>query len=90
MRRIALVAIGLSLLLVVLVGLLQRPGSPVSPLQQVKDRYARKPMPVVDHTKFSALQRNFRRPQDVTLACLSCHTERHKDCLLYTSPSPRD
>ena len=81
MRRIALVAIGLSLLLVVLVGLLQRPGSPVSPLQQVKDRYARKPMPVVDHTKFSALQRNFRRPQDVTLACLSCHTERHKEVM---------
>ena len=32
---------------------------------------------VVDHTKFEILQQDFERPQDVTIACLSCHTERH-------------
>ena len=32
---------------------------------------------LVDHTKFEVLQQEFKRPQDVTIACLSCHTERH-------------
>ena len=36
---------------------------------------------VVDHTKFKELQQDFARPQDVTLACLSCHTERHGEIM---------
>lgn len=42
------------------------------------DRLDRK---VVDHTKFEVLQKDFPRPQDVTLACLSCHTERHGEIM---------
>jgi len=42
------------------------------------DRIDRK---VVDHTKFEILQQDFERPQDVTLACLSCHTERHLEIM---------
>ena len=36
---------------------------------------------VVDHTKFEILQQDFERPQDVTLACLSCHNERHGEIM---------
>ncbi|MCK5856627.1 MAG: tetrathionate reductase family octaheme c-type cytochrome [Bacteroidales bacterium] len=36
---------------------------------------------VVDHAKFEVLQQEFERPQDVTLACLSCHTERHHEIM---------
>ncbi|HAG15814.1 MAG TPA: cytochrome C [Bacteroidales bacterium] len=36
---------------------------------------------VVDHGKFAVLQQEFKRPQDVTLACLSCHTERHTEIM---------
>jgi len=36
---------------------------------------------VADHSKFKELQKDFKRPQDVTLACLSCHTERHKEIM---------
>lgn len=36
----------------------------------------------VDHSKFAILQQKFNRPQDVTLACLSCHTERHKEVMV--------
>jgi len=36
---------------------------------------------IVDHTKFEILQKDFERPQDVTLACLSCHTERHHEIM---------
>ncbi len=35
----------------------------------------------VDHSKLPALQREFATPQDVTEACLSCHTERHKEIM---------
>jgi octaheme c-type cytochrome (tetrathionate reductase family) len=35
----------------------------------------------VDHTKFTVLQQDFDRPQDVTLACLSCHNERHNEVM---------
>lgn len=36
----------------------------------------------VDHRKFAILQQKFNRPQDVTLACLSCHTERHSEVMV--------
>ncbi len=36
---------------------------------------------VVDHTKFEILQKDFERPQDVTIACMSCHTERHTEIM---------
>lgn len=36
---------------------------------------------VADHSKFEILQQDFERPQDVTLACLSCHTERHHEIM---------
>lgn len=42
------------------------------------DRLNRK---VVDHTQFEELQQDFERPQDVTLACLGCHTERHGEIM---------
>ncbi|MBN2236105.1 MAG: tetrathionate reductase family octaheme c-type cytochrome [Bacteroidales bacterium] len=35
-----------------------------------------------DHQKFIILQQEFKRPQDVTLACLSCHTERHEEVMI--------
>ncbi len=38
-------------------------------------------MTVADHSKFEILQQEFERPQDVTLACLSCHTERHHELM---------
>jgi octaheme c-type cytochrome (tetrathionate reductase family) len=35
----------------------------------------------VDHSKFEILQQEFKRPQDLTAACLSCHTERDKEVM---------
>jgi len=37
--------------------------------------------PSVDHKKFDILKEEFASPQDVTAACLSCHTERHKEIM---------
>lgn len=41
----------------------------------------RKDRKVVDHSKFTILQQDFKRPQDVTLACLSCHNERDTEIM---------
>ena len=37
--------------------------------------------PSVDHKKFDILKQPFASPQDATAACLSCHTERHKEIM---------
>lgn len=36
---------------------------------------------VVDHSKFESLHKDFATPQEVTVACLECHTERHKEIM---------
>ncbi len=38
-------------------------------------------IPGVDHSKFQLLSAKFEFPQEVTMACLSCHTERHKEVM---------
>lgn len=35
----------------------------------------------VDHSQFDILKQDFTRPQDVTKACLSCHTERDTEVM---------
>ena len=50
-------------------------------LEILKQKYSLKPLPSVDHSKLKALQTDFRTPQDVTEACISCHTERHKEIM---------
>jgi len=50
-------------------------------LEVLRHKYALKPIPSVKHSKLSALQRDFKTPQDVTEACLSCHTETHKEVM---------
>ena len=34
-----------------------------------------------DHSKFEILQQEFKTPQEVTAACLTCHTERHTEVM---------
>jgi hypothetical protein len=46
-------------------------------LERLKQEYALKPIPPVDHTQFEILQQAFKTPQDVTEACISCHNQRH-------------
>lgn len=50
-------------------------------LEQLKQEYAIKPVPSVDHSKLPALQKEFATPQDVTEACIGCHTERHTEIM---------
>ncbi len=43
--------------------------------------YAAKTKQAVDHSKFAQLQVDFKTPQQVTAACISCHNERHKEVM---------
>jgi octaheme c-type cytochrome (tetrathionate reductase family) len=38
-------------------------------------------IPSVDHTQFEILQQDFKKPQDVTAACLSCHNKRGEEVM---------
>ena len=50
-------------------------------LEQLKQEYGIKPVLSIDHSKLPALQREFSTPQEVTEACIQCHTERHKEVM---------
>ncbi|MBF0431828.1 MAG: tetrathionate reductase family octaheme c-type cytochrome [Fibrobacteria bacterium] len=50
-------------------------------LEELRQQYSKKPVSPVDHAKLPVLDRPFDSPQDVTEACMSCHTERHKEIL---------
>ncbi len=50
-------------------------------LEQLKQEYAIKPVPSVNHSLLPQLQREFSTPQEVTETCISCHTERHKEVM---------
>lgn len=50
-------------------------------LEELKQQYSMKPVSSVDHRKFAILQTEFGTPQEVTEACISCHTERHKEVM---------
>ena len=54
---------------------------PQDKLEKLKEKMAKKHIKSVDHSKFPQLQKKFARPQDVTLECIACHTERHKEIM---------
>lgn len=49
--------------------------------EELKREYAIKAIPSVEHFKLPALNRVFKTPQEVTEACLTCHTETHKEIM---------
>ena len=76
MRRVILPLILFALAVIVAAGTLRSRQVPPTPLEQLKQRLARRHVPSVDHSKLAALQQPFTSGRDVTAACLSCHTER--------------
>lgn len=58
-----------------------KPASPPIKIQNYVYKADRNTTPSVDHTKFDVLKQEYTKAQDVTKACLSCHTERHKEIM---------
>lgn len=55
--------------------------TPRSTLMKLQSTYKKEKQMVADHSKFDVLKRKFNSPGEVTLACISCHTERHKEIM---------
>lgn len=84
MRYAPLLFVALGIVVTVMAGTLRKERVQPSPLEQLKARYAQKHVPSVDHSKLPALQKRFSSPEEVTVACVSCHTERHKEVMAST------
>ncbi len=70
-----------ALLLLLIFGRMVTKPEPTYDLELLKERYPSQHVASVDHSKLPALQGKFDKPSDVTRACVSCHTERHKELL---------
>ncbi len=81
MNRVIVYVIVITVSILVLVNILHRP-KPLNLSQfKLKQKFATKSKPSVDHSQFQILNQNFKSPQDVTLACLSCHNKRHEEVI---------
>ncbi|MDV7188189.1 tetrathionate reductase family octaheme c-type cytochrome [Lutibacter sp. TH_r2] len=79
-RSIAIV-IGIIIALLVAVNVFHSDEPANLKLEMLKQEYAFKPVPSVDHHKLAILQAQFKTPQEVTETCLTCHTETHKEIM---------
>ena len=59
----------------------QEPVDPPIKVSNYVYKADRNMTPSVDHSKFQILKEEFPTAQDVTAACLSCHTERHNEIM---------
>jgi octaheme c-type cytochrome (tetrathionate reductase family) len=50
-------------------------------LEALRLKFARDEAPVVDHSQFPELQREFKTPMEVTQACINCHNTRHLEVM---------
>jgi octaheme c-type cytochrome (tetrathionate reductase family) len=60
---------------------LVRKDSDPSRTELLRARYATRPTPSVDHSRFARLRQKFTTPQQVTEACISCHNGRHLEVM---------
>lgn len=64
-----------------LVNLLPREDNYNLKLEELKHEYTFKEKLSVNHAALPELNKEFKTPQEVTEACLSCHTETHKEVM---------
>jgi octaheme c-type cytochrome (tetrathionate reductase family) len=81
MKHLPLLLVALSIGLVLFIAALKNQSPPHQTMEGLKRRYTEKHIPSVDHAKLAPLQKKFSSAREVTLACISCHTERHKEVM---------
>ena len=81
MRKIALVILLINAIIIGFVTFLTKNKTHNNQLDLLRQEYVKTHIPGTDHSKFAILQQTFKTPQDVTEACLSCHTERGAEML---------
>lgn len=81
MRMLPLFLVTVAVLGVLVIGSVQNKSGKSDALHDLKTGLAKKHVRSVDHSKLPALQRTFASGREVTQACISCHTERHKEVM---------
>ncbi len=84
MRRIFAILLALAAVAGLTYSALRKNVSGETPLSILKERFSHKPKPSVDHSKFAQLKTPFKKPQDVTAACISCHNGRAAEVMAST------
>ncbi|MBU1920689.1 cytochrome C, partial [bacterium] len=81
MKRIFLILAVFGFVLSLVISGLKMRTVESTPLERLKASRLEQPSPSADHSKFEILKQEFDAPQEVTEACISCHTERHKEVM---------
>ncbi len=81
MNRVIIYSIVVTIIVLLGVNLLHKTEPMNLAQNELKQKYATKPSLSVDHSQFDILNQEFKTPQDVTEACLSCHNKRHEEIM---------
>jgi len=81
MKKAIALILGLNLLILIAINIFKEEDIVDLQLEKLKQTYAVKPRASVDHRKLPELQKKFVTPQEVTNACISCHTEVPKEIM---------
>ena len=81
MKKVLLALVALAAVASLLVTAVRHGDTGPKPIEALRLKYRKKEKPSVDHALFSQLKGPFRKPQEVTAACISCHNERHKEVM---------
>jgi octaheme c-type cytochrome (tetrathionate reductase family) len=76
MKKYVIIFTFIGLVLAFLIGLLTQKEIEESETMKLKEKYSKKHIPSVDHTQFAELKKSFTSPQQVTIACITCHNKR--------------
>ncbi len=77
MKNIVLIIAIFGLAIVLAVGILSQKDIEPTNIMKLKDKYSKKYVSSVDHSKFEELKQDFKTPQEITATCITCHNKRH-------------
>lgn len=81
MKKTIAIIIGLNILILIGINIYKQDDVINLNLERLRQNYSVKPISSVDHRKLPELQKEFKTPQEVTNACISCHTETPKEVM---------
>ncbi|MEW5798336.1 MAG: tetrathionate reductase family octaheme c-type cytochrome [Bacteroidota bacterium] len=81
MKRFIIPLIAFGIIALYFVATITKKDVEPTPLAELKEQYSKKEKTSVDHSKFPQLRKHFAKPQEVTAACIECHTERHTEVM---------
>ncbi len=76
MKKIILVLAAIGIIIISAVTFLTTRSYEPTQLMKLNEEYPKKDSTSVNHRQFAILQKKFHSPQEVTEACISCHTKR--------------